>query len=357
MKKNLLYSILTVITTLVLYLCLYPVPFDPVEYDYPSNPGFTGPYEKNNELSTANQLLMGIGKGPEDITIGPDSFFYTGFEDGRIVRFTQEGKLLETIVNTGGRPLGIQFDKNDNLIVADAYKGLISISLQGDVQVLADSVDGTEIYYADDLDIGKDGTIWFSDATQRHHENILLDYMGLQATGRLLSYNPRTKKTKVELSGLRFANGVALGPNEDYILVTETIGARIHKLWINGPSKGKHEVFPVNLPGYPDNISYNGNGIFWVALPAIRVSSFESLSNKPFRRKVIARLPSFLTGYEESSKGYGFIIGFDTLGQVVYNLQDSIPNYYSITSVNEFDGFLYLGSNVMESAGKYSIKQ
>jgi len=223
MKKNLLYSILTVITTLVLYLCLYPVPFDPVEYDYPSNPGFTGPYEKNNELSTANQLLMGIGKGPEDITIGPDSFFYTGFEDGRIVRFTQEGKLLETIVNTGGRPLGIQFDKNDNLIVADAYKGLISISLQGDVQVLADSVDGTEIYYADDLDIGKDGTIWFSDATQRHHENILLDYMGLQATGRLLSYNPRTKKTKVELSGLRFANGVALGPNEDYILVTETI--------------------------------------------------------------------------------------------------------------------------------------
>jgi sugar lactone lactonase YvrE len=49
----------------------------------------------------------------------------------------------------------------------------------------------------------------------------------LQATGRLLSYNPKTEKTKVELAGLRFANGVALGPNEDYVLVNETIGARI----------------------------------------------------------------------------------------------------------------------------------
>ena len=75
MKKTIIFSILAVVASIVLYLCFYPVPFDPVSYDYPINPGITGPFEKNNELSSANQLLLGIGKGPEDITLGPDSLY------------------------------------------------------------------------------------------------------------------------------------------------------------------------------------------------------------------------------------------------------------------------------------------
>ncbi|WP_143473318.1 hypothetical protein [Flavilitoribacter nigricans] len=70
MKKALAFSFLTVLAALVLCLCLYPVPFDPVSSDYPSNPGSTGPY-KNNELPTANHLLLDMGKGPEDVTIHP----------------------------------------------------------------------------------------------------------------------------------------------------------------------------------------------------------------------------------------------------------------------------------------------
>ena len=230
MKRALIYSTVSLLVAVVLYICFYPVPFDPVKYDFPVNPGLTGPYEKNNQLSIADQLVSGVGKGPEDITFGPDSLFYTGLEDGRIISFSPEGKLVATIVNTGGRPLGMQFDTNNNLIVADGNKGLLSVSLAGDIEILADSVDGTIIYFADDLDIGEDGIVWFSDATQRHHENIFNDYMGLQGTGRLLSYNPNTGQTKVELEGLRFANGVALGPGEEYVLVNETIGARINKL-------------------------------------------------------------------------------------------------------------------------------
>lgn len=356
MRKVITYSFLTVIAALALYLLFYPVPIEPAGFEAPANPGITGSFEKNNTLSTAELLLQDIGVGPEDITLGPDSLFYTGFADGRIISFIQEGQLVKTLANTGGRPLGMEFNAAGNLIVADEYKGLISVSMEGEITVLADSVGGKKIFFADDVTVGQDGIIWFSDATQRFHaDEILQEFWELQATGRLLSYDLKTKESKVELDGLRFANGVTFGPNEDYILVNETAGLKINKVWLKGSNKGKHEILPWPLPGFPDNISYNGNGIFWVALPGMRISELEIFYNKPFLRKVIARFPQSWIYSETEAPTYGMVIGLDTLGAVVYNLQDSTGNYHSITSVNEYDGYLYLGSNVVGNIARYKM--
>ncbi|MNE78580.1 Strictosidine synthase [compost metagenome] len=40
--------------------------------------------------------------------------------------------------------------------------------------------------------------------------------------GRLLKYDPMTKKTTVLLEGLNFANEVALSADEDFVLVAES---------------------------------------------------------------------------------------------------------------------------------------
>ena len=46
-------------------------------------------------------------------------------------------------------------------------------------------------------------------------------------TGRLLKYDPRTKKVTLLLRGLSFSNGVALNKDNDFVLVTETTAARV----------------------------------------------------------------------------------------------------------------------------------
>ena len=40
---------------------------------------------------------------------------------------------------------------------------------------------------------------------------------------------------------------------------------RIQKYWLKGPKAGTSEIIMDNLPGFPDNISSNGKGIYWVA--------------------------------------------------------------------------------------------
>ena len=179
-------------------------------------------FEPNEKLATSQLYLEGKGTGPEAVVVGGDSLLYTGFENGNIIQFSPDGTNAKVFTNTGGRPLGMKLAANKNLIVADGILGLLSVDTLGKVTVLTNEVNGTKIFFADDLDIASNGMIYFSDATQRNHD-VMKEVWELQPTGRLLSYNPATKETKVEMEGLRFANGVAIGPNEDYLLVLSLI--------------------------------------------------------------------------------------------------------------------------------------
>ena len=97
-----------------------------------------------------------------------------------------------------------------------------------------------------------------------------------------------------------------------------------------------------NLPGFPDGISSNGKGIYWIALPAKRKEIIDNLAGKPFIRKVVLRLPESI---QPSPDRHGFVLGIDGDGQVIHNLQDPSPESFSpITSVEEKNGILYLGS-------------
>ena len=353
MVKKIFKSLFAVFLIGMLYLFFWPVDIEPVAYTPPPNPGFKGVFAPNNKLSDAQLIIKGKGRGPEDIAMGKDSLLYAGFEDGRILKFDAYGSVVAEFANTGGRPLGIQFDTSGILYVTDEIKGLLSINGLGKITLLTNEVEGTKIGYADDLDITDSGMIYFSDATQRNHD-IVREIWELQPTGRLLSYNLHTKETKIEMEGLRFANGVTLGPNEAYLLINETFGMVTHKYWLKGDKKGKSEVWKNDYPGFIDNITYNGEGTFWVAIPNKRIVDFEPLYDKPFWRKVARRLPPSMTAAQEPPP-FGMIIGLDLEGKVTHNYQDSTGVMMYITSVNEFNDFLWIGSLEMEAVGKFAI--
>jgi sugar lactone lactonase YvrE len=149
-----------------------------------------------------------------------------------------------------------------------------------------------------------------------------------------------------------FANGVALGPDENFVLVNETIAGKITRLWLRGPRAGERDTF-IELPAYPDNLSYNGKGIFWVAMASPRSRALEKTWGTRMLRKVVARLPQrwIRAG---AGKPLSWVIGIDPNGKVVRNLQDP-DGWGSVTSVNEFDGKLYFGSIATTFVGRYRL--
>lgn len=339
--KWLMVGLLVVFLLLGSFL-LTPSPIDSKAWNPPAPPPLTGLLAPNERLRLADLLARGQVYGPEDTTIGPDGVLYTGTQDGYIVRVFPDGRV-ENWVSTGGRPLGMVFDQQGNLIVADAWKGLLSISPEAEITVLAREAEGTPFGFTDDVDIADDGRIYFSDASSRFNQpDYRLDLLEMRPHGRLLRYSRKTGKAEVLLGNLHFANGVAVSPDGDSVLVNETWKYRILRYWIRGPKAGQAEVFADNLPGFPDNLAVDSKGRYWVAFPTLRNPQIDTLHRNPWLKDLVAKLPDSL---KPAPQEYGLVIAFDRNGKVITSLHDTRGTHLQeITSVNPHGDYLYFGS-------------
>lgn len=312
---------------------------------------------QNSALSKTALIPLSAGqKGPEDITLGPDGMIYTGVESGQILRLDPATGQQSLFADTKGRPLGMQFYPDGKLIVADGIKGLLAVDPSGVIIPLVSHYQGERMKFVDDLDIAADGSIWFSDATMKYNlHDLLYDFIEMDPTGRLFRYDPVTKALTLELDNLYFANGVALGPDDSFVLVNETSSGRIMRKWLKGDQAGTIDVFLDGLPGGGDNLSFNGRDGFWVAMPSLRLPYVEALADKPFIRKLLGGLPA---AWFEPGQMISQVAKIDLNGKLILSLQHpkgQADHFAYITSVNEWDGKLYLGSLTEPSVGIYKL--
>jgi sugar lactone lactonase YvrE len=357
--KRLFLILAALLALVVFYLLLWPVPISPQAWNPPPAPPLSGPYEQNSKL--AQVLRLGIvppdkGFAPEDVAIDAEDRIYAGFHDGRILRLNGEDGHWEPFSDTHGRPLGLVFDSSGNLIVADAKKGLLSVARDGLVTVLTTAADGVAFGCTNDLDVAADGTIYFTDASSKYPlTNFTADLLEHRGNGRFLAYDPKTKTTRTLLRDLCFANGVAVSPDQSFVLVVETGTYQVHRFWLKGTKQGQSDTFIDNLPGFPDGISSNGKGKFWLALVTPRDAMLDKMLPRPFLRKMVARMPKIL---QPAPKRYSFVLGLDVNGKVVDNLQDGSSGCYAeIANAVEHNGALYFGSIGESTVGRYRLNR
>ena len=68
-----------------------------------------------------------------------------------------------------GRPLGFHIlsDDDESLLVCDSLKGLLRVNLRlKTIEILSNSVEGEPLNYANDLDVARDGNVYFSSSTE-----------------------------------------------------------------------------------------------------------------------------------------------------------------------------------------------
>lgn len=306
---NLILACASIVLLGVLYLLFYPVGIDAAAWTPPPAPKLEGVYAVNQALAGVARLGAEVIVGSEDVAVGPDGRLYAGAKDGTIYRLPVEGGTPERFASTGGRPLGLKFDQRGHLIVADCFRGLLDIAPDGTVSVLSTEAGGKPFRFTDDLDIAADGTIYFTDASWKFGQpEYRLDFLEHRPNGRLLAYEPATKTTRVVLDNLYFANGVAISPDQQFLVVAETAKYRLLRYWLAGERRGQVEPLIENLPGFPDGVSTGQNGVFWVALFARRNPVLDRLLPQPFWRKMVVRLPRT---FQPKPDHYGFVLGIN----------------------------------------------
>ncbi|XP_065854936.1 protein STRICTOSIDINE SYNTHASE-LIKE 6-like [Euphorbia lathyris] len=321
-----------------------------------SDPLFNNDNELISNISRRRKPeILGKGKlkGPEDILHDEKSgVIYTGCRDGWIKRVKPGNSAKDTVVenwvNTGGRPLGLSWmHGTKEMIVADAYKGLLKIEENGKIRVLTEEANGKKFKLTDGVTVAKDGKIYFTDASSKYNmKNFMLDIFEGKPNGRLLSYDPKTSETLLLASGLYFPNGVALSPNQDFLVFCETPERRCRQYYIEGERKGSVENF-IELPTMPDNIHFK-DGHFWIAAAMVTfyfLFSYQLMisgkKNNKFKKNGYF-LPEAATkmGKKKREKGRVYVV----------NLEGKVSKTYSGTALKlvasgvKIGNYLYCGS-------------
>jgi sugar lactone lactonase YvrE len=325
---------------------------DPQRWQPPPAPGRTGPWAAVTAIADLT-LLHVPGSGPEDVAVDHDGRFVVGLDDGRLCRLRPDGRLVETVADTGGRPLGIEHRDDGTLIVCDARRGLLHVDPDaGTVEPLVTTVDGEPLVFTNNATLHPDGSVLFTDSSRRFGiDHFKADLLEHSATGRLLRW--RDGEVEVLLDGLAFANGVTLTHDGQAALVAETAAYRIRRLWLAGERAGQDEVLVDNLPGFPDNLTTGPSGTVWIAVPSRRDSTLDRLLPRhPALRKGVWALPEALHPKESRDV---LVVGVAPDGKVTHHLHAPGERFHYVTGVREHDGQLLLGSLVEGAIARIAL--
>jgi ribose transport system permease protein len=328
--------------------------------------GKGGPFEQNDKLRDVTLIGLGRIEAPEDVILDRHDNLYAGSRHGDVIRFlAPDYETMEVFAHIGGQPLGMAFDRKDNLYICIGGMGLYRIAPNGAVEKATDETnrslrsvnDDSRLRLADDLDITDNGLIFFSEATIRYEmDEWPVDGLEGRGNGRIICYDINTGRTHTAIRGLKFPNGICVASDGQSILFAETFGCSVKRYWFDGPKKGAIEVVMDNLPGYPDNINLASDGNYWLALVGMRSPSLDLAWKMPgFRTRMAKRVP--VDEWLFPNINTGCVVKFNEKGEILDSLWDlKGVNHPMITSMREHRGYLYLGGISNNRIGRYKLQ-
>lgn len=352
-----------IIGLLFLVWLVWPPTVDPAYWNEPEPPELTGVLEPRGRLADAEQITHPLLHTSEDVAIGPDGAVYSGQHDGSIVRLIPDGDgwAGETVaqVTDGFSVLGLQWDAQGRLIAA-AIDGIYAVDVEtGSVSLLSTGETEHPLAFADDLDIGPDGTIYFSEASYRWGAGqgtpqYAYDMAENRPYGLLYALDPETGEMAVLADGLYFANGIAMSSDNRSVYVLETYRYRLSRYWLEGPQAGELEIVAENLPGIPDGLMGDGRGHLYIAMDTQRVPIMRFLHRNPFWTRMITKLPEWVWLRPGATKA--FVLVVDEEGNYLDSFHDPDSRFGMLANVvPDADGNLWLGSLTQPVIGRYEL--
>ena len=264
--------------------------------------GEGGPFEQNDRLRDVELIGLGRIEAPEDVILDRNDNLYAGSRHGDVIRFfAPDYQRMEVFAHIGGQPLGMAFDRNDNLYVCIGGMGLYRITPDGKVEKATDETnrslysvnDDSRLRLADDLDITDNGLIFFSEATVRYEmDEWPVDGLEARGNGRIICYDTehrqdahRAARPQIPERHLRRQRRPVDPVRRDLRLLDQA-------LLVRRPEQGQVETVIDNLPGYPDNINLASDGNYWLALVGMRSPALDLAWRMPgFRMRMAKRVP------------------------------------------------------------------
>ena len=192
-------------------------------------------------------------------------------------RWRYDGAAFSKISKPSHKGNGMTYDRQMNLLVCEHASSSVSVFSRGETatrKVIAHKFEGKELNSPNDIVVGKDGAIYFTDPTygrmpvygvERKSE------LGFQGVYRIA---PEGGEPELVVPRELFTqpNGLCFSPDEKLLYINDTDQANIRVFALENGKLTNMRVFasgitdPAN-PGAPDGMKCDAQGNIWVTAP------------------------------------------------------------------------------------------
>ena len=234
---------------------------------------------------------VGLGvQRPEDVVVSREGRVWMS-DQASAAAEALPGGGLNRVGDAGGSPNGINMDREGRIIIANVggLDGGQSGPVQrldvetGEIEILADQIDGIPLLASNYPHIDSQGRIWVTHSTSRSGGAA---FSG-EADGFLFRIETDGSLTMLA-TGITFANGITLDPREEHAFVCSTTSCHVLRYPINADgSVGEPQVYGPQLGrtiadlgaarpltaeqrgelGLTDGCGFDQEGNLWVTLP------------------------------------------------------------------------------------------
>ena len=191
---------------------------------------------------------------PEGVAVASDGAVWCGTENGQFMRITPDGTRMECIGETGGFLLGLCFDAAGLIYACDLIKACIW-RLDPKTGTLIEFARGPRIPNFPVVDTAR-SCLYVSDSG------------GFGEIGPgVWRFDLATGKGSLWCDHhFTFANGMALTPDGNSLMVVETFAARVAKVAINSDgSAGQVSIAVTGVERLPDGLAYDVAGNLYIS--------------------------------------------------------------------------------------------
>ena len=191
-------------------------------------------------------LLADVGGGPNGAAIGADGALYV-VNNGGFAWSEAHGLVIPLSAEGSSEPPGFSGGWVDRVDPTS-----------GEVTRILDHVDGDHLLGPNDVVVGADGGLWFTDFGKSHRRSM--------DRGAVYHCRPDGSGARLVAGGLTGPNGIGLSPDGSVLYVAETYTGRLLAWDVTGPGEveGRPRVV-VATPHHFDSLAVEADGTVVVA--------------------------------------------------------------------------------------------
>ena len=207
----------------------------------------------------------------EGVVIDKEGNAWGGGRNGIVYKVSPDGAVHEVAqLPDRAIPNGVTLDREGNFVYCDLrHKAVMRLSQDGKVSLVADHAGDFPISIPNFASYDAEGNLYVSNSSSQPGREVFKEFVNPQPNGAVVRIRP-DGRGEVVATGIYFANGTAIDPNEDAVYVLESSRNDCVRIQIKKDGTfGPPEIYAKDFPALPDGMAFDVDRNLYITLPGV----------------------------------------------------------------------------------------